>query len=74
MAAKECVARIVMSAHGRGEVYIDGVKIEKVRGFSFMVDTVDRNRLLLDIVADRIEIDGVVDVTILGDEARCYGR
>ncbi len=72
MAGKECVVRIVMTGHGRGEVFIDGQKIERVRGFSFMCDTYDRNRLLIDIVADRVEIDGVADVTNIESTTRVF--
>lgn len=64
--------RIVMSAHGRGEVYVDGVKIDRVRGFSFIAAVGECNRMLLDIVAARVEIEGPADVTDIGDEARRY--
>lgn len=55
---------IIMTDHGRGEVFIDGVKVPAVRRLFFSASAEPRqlNVLTLDLVVDRISIEGVAEV------------
>lgn len=62
--------KIIMTDHGRGEVFIDGVKVPAVRGFFFSAsaDPLSLNRLTLDLVVERISIEGVAEIQEPSDE------
>lgn len=62
--------RVVMTGHGRGEVWIDGVKVERVRGFEIGANTGQLNQIKLLVHAETIDIKGVFDVTTIEDESR----
>ena len=51
--------RISMTGHGRGEVFIDGEKVDRVRSIRFDADAHDMaNELTLTILPETVEIDG----------------
>lgn len=55
--------RIVLTGHGRGEVYLDGEKIDKVRRLKFTAGVGEGPNLLeLEICAERVEIIGPAEV------------
>lgn len=62
--------KIVMHAHGRGEVFVDGQKMSGVRAVRFSSEVDQTNRVTLELIAERVEIGGVADVTHIGSEAR----
>ena len=64
--------RVVMTAHGRGEVFVDGQKIKGVKSLSFSAAVDSPNLLNLTIGAEQVEIDGVacVDLSNIGDTER----
>lgn len=51
--------KIVMTAHGRGEVSVDGVKQERVKSvlFESTADGLNVVRITQDVVADKVEIE-----------------
>lgn len=53
------MAKIVvkMTGHGRGTVQVNGQELEFVRGVSFLASVGQRNRLLLELVADEVVIE-----------------
>ena len=57
-------ARIVMTGHGRGEVFVDGQKIEDVTAVHFESGVWGKtpNKLSMTLIVERIEILAPVDV------------
>lgn len=49
--------KVVMTAHGRGEVYLDGEKVGAVREITFEAGVNQPNRVLLEVIAESIEIE-----------------
>lgn len=66
--------RIVMSNHGRGEVFIDGNKVEGVRAVSFAAAVDQINVLEIKLGPAEVEIDGVADITTIGDTERRFEK
>lgn len=56
--------RIVMSAHGRGTVWVDGREITDIDGFSFEASAGPDalNRLVLRLIPAHVEIEGPAKV------------
>lgn len=54
--------KIVMSGHGRGEVFIDGHRIECVYAVEFNARTNERNEVCLTLIPKAVEIEGPADV------------
>lgn len=54
--------KIVMTGHGRGEVLIDGHKIDGVRGVEFKSGALGVNVLIIDMLPERVVIEGPADV------------
>lgn len=50
--------RIVVTGHGRGEVYVDDVRVEKLTGFKVECGVGEINRLHLSMIVDEIEFEG----------------
>lgn len=68
-------AKIVMSSHGRGEVFIDGQKISKLKGFKFEADGAAKNILTLIFLPEKVEIDAdEIDVTNLDSTEREFQK
>ena len=64
--------RIVMGRHGQGTVFIDGVKVERCAGFEVLAEAGELNRVYLRLHPEKIEVEGVFDVTTLEAESRRY--
>lgn len=64
--------RITMSQHGRGEVLVDGRKIEGVRSIEFRAGVDEVNSVCLDLSVAEVVIDGCVDVSTIGDTSRRF--
>lgn len=68
--------RIVMTGHGRGEVFRNGEKLERVTRVEFSAGVQEMNTVTLTFHADEVEVDAEAvaqrDVTDIGDEARKY--
>lgn len=62
--------KIVMEGHGRGKVFIDGSPIPHVRGFYFSAAVNEANALTLELLPDKIEVEGEFDVTTIESVAR----
>ena len=57
--------KIVMTDHGRGSVFVDGVKINPVRAVEFRAEADGScNRVTLTLIPEQVEIEGPADVTI----------
>lgn len=56
--------KIVMSGHGRGKVFIDGVKVPNVEAIAFDSSAVSKypNRLTLILLPETVSIEGPADV------------
>lgn len=54
--------RIVMSGHGQGDVFVDGVKQERVVSVKFEAAVGDANLVTItqQVFADNVEIEGEV--------------
>lgn len=51
-----------MEGHGRGQVYIDGVRQERLIGFKVEAGVGQVNKLTLILMPDVIEFDGEAEV------------
>lgn len=58
-------ARIVMTAPGRGEVFIDGIKVPHLNAFSLECKAGEYNKLRLELFAEEVEFEGEVDTTCI---------
>lgn len=56
--------RIILTGHGRGEVFIDGQKMPGVTAIEFSASTSGKNTLVLTIVPERVEVEGPAEVTV----------
>ena len=50
--------RVVMTGHGRGDVFVDGVKVPFVRSVEVLIERGDVNRLILTLFPEQVEIEG----------------
>jgi len=66
--------RLVMSDHGRGELFVDGVKIDCVTGVTVSTAVDSANRVTIQMHAREIEVEGVFDVSTIGSETREFAR
>lgn len=66
--------KIVMSTHGRGEVFIDGTKVPDVTGVEMAVTAGGRNELTIKIIPTTVEVSGVYDVTTIEDKSERYAN
>lgn len=57
--------RIVMTAHGRGRVYVDGREIQGVTELAFSAGAKEPNALTLRMHPDSAEIDGLANVSVV---------
>lgn len=64
--------QITMTEHGRGEVLVDGRKVEGVRSIEFRAGVDEVNSVCLDISAAEVVINGCVDVSTIGDKSRRF--
>jgi hypothetical protein len=62
--------RIVMTGHGKGEVFLNGVKVPKVKKVVFSGEVDCANEVTLTVHADRVEVDGDCAVTERSARAR----
>ncbi len=63
--------RLVMSGHGRGEAFIDGVKVPGVFEVSVSVGVDKTNQVTLKVHAENIEVSGEFDVTTIDSVEKC---
>ena len=64
--------RIVMSAHGQGAVFIDGVEVTDVRRVEVTAGVDETSRVTLELLASSVEFEGVADVTTIAHESRTF--
>lgn len=64
--------RIVMFKHGRGEVFIDGERVENVRAVKMSAGVDELNQVEITLTANELEFEGEVEVTTIQDEHRRY--
>lgn len=57
--------RIVMTDHGRGEVWVDGQKIPNVCAVRFVAEEGRPNAVQVEIVAKAIDIEGPASLTVM---------
>lgn len=62
--------RIVMTSHGRGEVFIDGAKVAPVRSVKMSVAVDEANELTIVMIPEKIEIEGEFDVSTIESTER----
>jgi hypothetical protein len=66
--------RIVMSNHGRGEVFIDGKKIDCARNVQLSAGVDQANQVTLMLIPDTLDFEGVADVTSMDMEVMEWRR
>lgn len=66
--------KIVMTGPGRGEVFMDGEKVEGVRAVSFSAEVGESNSVILTFNAAAVEVEGLADVTTIGDDCRQFAK
>lgn len=71
--------RIVMTGHGRGEVFVDGAKIPAVVAVSASVragphDQEELNTVRIELQPESIEIEGEFEVTTIESASREFRR
>lgn len=62
--------KIVMEGHGRGKVFIDGEPISRVRSVNLSARVDEANVVTLELLPDKIEVEGEFDVTTIESVAR----
>lgn len=63
---------IKMSSHGRGEVFLNGQKVEGVKAVTMAAGVNEVNTVQLTIAPSAIEIEGVFDVSTIESDMREY--
>ena len=53
-------AKIVMSNHGQGDIYLDGEKLDHCVGFSLACCVGQTNRLTIELNVSQVTYEGVV--------------
>lgn len=66
--------RIVMTGHGRGEVFVDGRKVDAVKRITLSAEVGATNEVTITVIPETVEFEGVADVTTIEDEVRNYRR
>ena len=66
--------KIVMEAHGRGKVFVDGQQIKGIKQVSFKGAVDSANEVTLTFNSENVEVDGVVDVTEIGSIDREFKK
>lgn len=64
------IVKIVMSNHGRGEVFVDGAKLIGVKELSLKCAVGEANELTLKMIPDKIEVSGEFDVSTIESDSR----
>ena len=64
--------RVVLTGHGRGEVFVDGQKVERVKSVALTAAACKENRVTLTLIPDTVEIEGECEVTSMDDEVRRF--
>jgi hypothetical protein len=54
----DSIVKIVMTGHGRGEIFIDGIKVPNTLGFAIESMAGETNKLSLQLLPARIEVEG----------------
>lgn len=54
----EAEVRVVMTGHGRGEVFVNGEKLDGVRSVNLSAGINQENLVTLEIVATTVDISG----------------
>lgn len=65
----EAEVRVVLTGHGRGEVFINGEKMPCVRKVSIAAEAGNTNTVAIEINATTVDFIGRVDVTTIESEA-----
>lgn len=63
------VVKIVMTGHGKGEVFVNGEKVPMVSSVEISAVAGACNQVRIELVPDQIEVSGVFDVTTIESEA-----
>ena len=66
--------RVVMSAHGRGEVFLNGQKLEGVNRIKIDVGVDQLNIVHVEFATSKVSFDGLVDLTDLGSYERRFAK
>jgi hypothetical protein len=68
----ESSLRLVMDAHGKGKVFLDGKELPRVYSVKVECEVGCLNRVTIETSAELIEVDGLVDVTTMADSSAVY--
>lgn len=66
--------RILMSGPSRGEIFIDGEKFVGAKAVKFSASVDNTSTVELTFYAGEVDIDGVADVTTIGDTERRFEK
>ena len=66
----EVNVRVVLSSHGKGEVYINGAKVEGVVSVKCSAEVNAANRVEIALLPSKVEFSGIAEVTTIESEAR----
>lgn len=65
---------IRMDRHGRGHVFIDGEPLRNVTKIGFFAGVDQINRVTLELLIPRVEIEGVAEVTTIEHKTRHHEK
>jgi hypothetical protein len=51
------IVKVVMTSHGRGEVFVDGVKVKGVYAVRFSGETDCSNKVIIELKPSKVEIE-----------------
>ena len=58
--------KLVLSGHGRGEVFLDGKKLEHATGVNVTACVDSMNQATITVNCDQVEVEGEVDAKVVG--------
>lgn len=58
--------KLVLTGHGRGEVFLDGKRVENVTGVNVNACVGSMNEVKITMICDQIEVEGEVDPKVIG--------
>lgn len=66
--------KIVMTAPGQGDVFMDGEKVEGVKAVEFRAGVGQTSMVTLTFNAAEVEIEAEVEITTIGDSDRVFAK
>jgi len=76
----ESYVKVVFTGHGRGEVFVDGIKLKHVKGVNLRANVDHANVVDIELIPASVEIEGIFetnyihDTTTIESDSRQFAR